>query len=198
VPAASRSSQCHLERLAVTRRRVPGPAALPRHDIPDGEVVSLGPLGVDQVRQSAVKDVGVQRAAGVHDLGHAQLARRHPPQLHRLPALAADAQPPAHHQPERPVPAGGEVRQRAGVGLEAEVGVAVLAIAVEPRHAGAAARDRRPVRAELLHVEHVGHRAADRRRRSRQRHQDQAPGELRVVLRHPVERGALTVGLFGH
>src|SRR6185437_7626622 len=54
------------------------------------------------------------------------------------------------------------------------------------------------MRTQLLHVEYVGHGLVDLRRRAGQRHQDQASGQLRVVLRHPVERRAPAVGLSAH
>jgi hypothetical protein len=49
-----------------------------------------------------------------------------------------------------------------------------------------------------MHVEQVRHRAVDLCRRARQRHEDQPSRELRVLLRHPLERGTLAIGLGAH
>jgi hypothetical protein len=89
------------------------------------------PFGVDEIRQGAVKDVRIKGPAGLDHIRHRKLACRHLPQLQCLPTLAANPEPPAHHEAEWAVRAGHEVRERASVGVEAEVGVGTVLVAVD-------------------------------------------------------------------
>jgi hypothetical protein len=54
------------------------------------------------------------------------------------------------------------------------------------------------VAAELVDVELEGKRPGDARGRGWERHEDQARGELEIVGRDPLKRGALAVGLDAH
>ena len=195
--ATSGSSAADLERLAVAHAHVPAAAALARDHVADREVVSRGPLRVDEVRKAAVKDVGIQRSAGLDHLRHRQVAGGHLPQLHRPPPLAADAQPAAHHEAERAraCRSRGRSSVRASVWRRKSASSASVGLV----HARAAAGDRHAVAAQPRR-RRAGRTSVPEmlRRRGRKRHEDQARGELGVVGRDPVERGALAVGLDAH
>jgi hypothetical protein len=87
------------------------------------------------------------------------------------------------------------VDQRPRVGLEAKVRLVRRLRLVDAR---ATTRHGHAIAAELVDVEQVGKGPGDARSRCGERHEHQARGQLRVIGRDSVERGALAACLDAH